>query len=433
MAKLYDQITQLLDGSVDAAVVLDGERRVLHYNQPYEGLTGLRGRQLAEKVKAGAHCYELFKLEICDNSCLGCKVLDVGRRLRVDEIGARRGLDGEDLTFIVTAAPVELDGGEKVVVETYRDVTADVRIQRRLKVALEHERRAKEDLEEKVRERTAELRAAQAQLVHQEKMSSLGRLVAGIAHELNNPINFVYGNVDFLGQYMEDLLRLVALVDGHDLPPDLREKLETLKKDVELDFLIDDWRKLLRSIRAGAERTADIVADLKSFARTGGTELAEADIVSGIDTTLNLIGPLLKNRVEVRRNIVPGVPRVLCNAGHVNQVFMNILTNAAQAITGTGWIEVSIHTVDDGGTIRVAISDSGPGIKPELMAKISDPFFTTKEVGEGTGLGLWICANIVRAHGGTITWGNRAGAGAEFVVTLPVRGPDLREDADASG
>lgn len=430
MATLYDQITQLLDGSVDAAVVLDGDRRVLHYNPAYEGLTGLRGRQLAERVKAGARCYELFKLEICEKDCLGCKVKDVGRRLRVDEIHARRG-DGEDLTFIVTAAPVELDGGERVVVETYRDVTADVRIQRRLKVALEHERRAKEDLEEKVRERTAELRAAQAQLVHQEKMSSLGRLVAGIAHELNNPINFVYGNVDFLGQYMEDLLRLVGLVDGADLPPELRERLDALKKEVELDFLIDDWRKLLRSIRAGAERTADIVADLKSFARTGGTELGEADIVGGIDTTLNLIGPLLKNRVEVRRNIVPPIPRVLCNAGHVNQVFMNILTNAAQAITGTGWIEVSIQTIDDGATIRVVISDSGPGIKPELMAKISDPFFTTKEVGEGTGLGLWICANIVRAHGGTITWGNRAEAGAEFVVTLPVKGPELREEAEA--
>ncbi len=422
MAKLFHQITQLLDGSVDAAVVLDAERRVLHYNQAYEALTGLRGRQLAEKVKAGARCHELFKLEICEQACLGCKVREVGRRLRVDEIGARRG-DGEDLTFIVTAAPVELDDGEAVVVETYRDVTADVRIQRRLKVALEHERRAKGDLEEKVRERTDELRAAQAQLVHQEKMSSLGRLVAGIAHELNNPINFVYGNVDFLGQYMEDLLRLVALVDGAALPSELRAALDALKAEVELDFLVADWRKLLRSIRAGAERTADIVADLKSFARTGGNELAETDIVGGIDTTLNLIGPLLKNRVEVRRRIAPGVPRVLCNAGHVNQVFMNILTNAAQAITGTGWIDVAIETVDDGAAIRVTICDSGPGIKPDLMEKISDPFFTTKEVGEGTGLGLWICANIVRAHGGSLRWANRAGAGAEFVVTIPVRGP----------
>jgi two-component system NtrC family sensor kinase len=126
---------------------------------------------------------------------------------------------------------------------------------------------------------------------------------------------------------------------------------------------------------------------------------------------------------------------VVCNAGHVNQVFMNILTNAAQAIAGTGWIDVAIDTADDaeaGTCVRVTISDSGPGIKPELMAKITDPFFTTKEVGEGTGLGLWISANIVRAHGGTLSWGNRPGAGAEFVVMLPVRGPDTRADGGDS-
>ncbi len=422
MAKLYDQITSLLDGSVDAAVVLDADRRVRYYNAAYQALTGLRGRVLAERVAAGARCFELFKLDVCEAACVGCTARDGGRRIRVDEIGAVRG-DGEDLTCIVTAAPIELPDGEQLVIETYRDVTADVRIQRRLKVALEHERRAKEDLESKVRERTAELRAAQAQLVHQEKMSSLGRLVAGIAHELNNPINFVYGNVDFLGEYMENLLRLVASVDGAALPASTRVEFDALKDEIEYDFLLGDWQKLLRSIRAGAERTAAIVADLKTFARTGGTELAEADLVAGIDTTLNLIAPLLKNRVDVRRRGGAGVPRVVCNAGHLNQVFMNILTNAAQAIVGAGWIDVTIECIDDGASIRVTVADSGPGIGAELMAKITDPFFTTKEVGEGTGLGLWISANIVRAHGGTLTWGNRDGAGAEFVVTVPIAGP----------
>ncbi len=421
VAKLFDQITSLLDSTVDAAVVLDAERRVRHYNPAYQVLTGLRGRALAERVAAGARCHELFKLDVCDADCVGCKARDGNRRIRVDEIAAVRG-DGEDLTCIVTATPLELPD-ETLIIETYRDVTADVRIQRRLKVALEHERRAKEDLEEKVRERTAELRAAQAQLVHQEKMSSLGRLVAGIAHELNNPINFVYGNVDFLGQYMENLLRLVALVDGAELPPATRAAFDAQKQDIEYEFLLGDWQKLLRSIRAGAERTAAIVADLKTFARTGGTELAEADLVAGIDTTLNLIAPLLKNRVDVRRRVSPGIPRVVCNAGHLNQVFMNILTNAAQAIVGPGWIEVDIAIVDDGAAVRVTIADSGPGIDPDLMAKIGDPFFTTKEVGEGTGLGLWITANIVRAHAGTLTWGNRLGAGAEFVVTVPIAGP----------
>jgi len=431
VAKLYDQITSFLDSTVDAAVVLDSDRRVRHFNPAYQALTGLRGRQLAERVAAGARCYELFKLDVCVTGCVGCLAKDGGRRVRVDEIGAVRG-DGEAMTCIVTAVPLELPDGEQVVVETYRDVTADVRIQRRLKIALEHERRAKGNLEEKVRERTAELRAAQAQLVHQEKMSSLGRLVAGIAHELNNPINFVYGNVDFLGQYMENLLRLVQVVDAAPLEPGLRAAYDAMKEEIEYDFLVADWQKLLRSIRAGAERTAAIVADLKTFARTGGSELAESDLVGGIETTLNLIAPLLKNRVEVRKTIAPAVPRVVCNAGHVNQVFMNILTNAAQAITGVGWIEVRIDVVDEH-SVKVTIADSGPGIDPDLMAKIGDPFFTTKEVGEGTGLGLWITANIVRAHGGRLEWGNRPGAGAEFAVTLPVRGPTRPEDGGSPG
>jgi PAS domain S-box-containing protein len=419
---VLEQIKELLEGSVDAAVILDADRRVLYYNRAYEALTGLRGRQLAQRVAAGDRCFEIFPLEICRTDCLGCKARDASRSLRVDEIKAMRG-DGEELTFIVAAVPVRLDGGAVVIIETYRDVTADVRIQRRLKILLERERRAKEDLEEVVRERTQELRQAQAQLVHQEKMSSLGRLVAGIAHELNNPINFVYGNVDFLGQYMEDLLGLVKVIDSAELSDEARKKVAEAKTRIEYDFLVEDWRKLLRSIRAGAERTASIVQDLKTFSRAGG-DLQDADIVAGIETTLNLIAPLLKNRIEVRRRVAPGVPRILCHAGHVNQVFMNILTNAAQAITGEGWIEVIIEPIDEGKAVRVAISDSGPGIRQEVMAKITDPFFTTKDVGEGTGLGLWISENIVRAHGGTLEWRNPSDGGAQFVVTLPVRAAD---------
>src|SRR5690606_23012415 len=130
-------------------------------------------------------------------------------------------------------------------------------------------------------------------------MGSLGRLVAGIAHELNNPINFVYGNVDFLGQYMEDLLSLVRMIDEAGLPPELRDKFNARKEQIEFDFLVEDSRKLIRSIRAGAERTASIVQDLKTFSRTGGSgELQEADIAAGIDTTLNLIAPLLRGRIE---------------------------------------------------------------------------------------------------------------------------------------
>jgi two-component system, NtrC family, sensor kinase len=419
-SEVLEQVKQLLEGSVDAAVILDADRTILYYNRAYEALSGLRGRKLARRVEEGARCFEIFPLEICESECLGCKARDSSRALRVDEIKAVRGKDGEELTFIVAAVPM----GEGVVIETYRDVTADVRIQRRLKVLLDRERRAKEILEDEVRERTHELRQAQAQLVHQEKMSSLGRLVAGIAHELNNPINFVYGNVDFLGQYMEDLLSLVGMLDGADLTPEVRKRLDEMKDQIEFDFLVDDSRKLIRSIRSGAERTAGIVQDLKSFSRTRSSELQEADVAAGIDTTLNLIAPLLKNRITVERRIAGNLPRLVCNAGHINQVFMNILTNAAQAIDGEGTIRVVIDTIGDGSQIQVAISDSGPGIAPEIAEKITDPFFTTKDVGEGTGLGLWISENIVRAHGGTLTCISQPGRGATFTVTLPVRAPE---------
>ncbi|RMH44607.1 MAG: PAS domain-containing protein [Deltaproteobacteria bacterium] len=426
MEVVRQHVRELLEGSVDAAVILDADRRILYFNRAYQGLTGLRGRQLERRIAEGAHCYEVFPLEICENACLGCKARDVDRPLRVDEIKAVRA-DGEELTFIVTAVP--LDDG--TIIETYRDVTADVRIQRRLQELLRREREQKELLEEKVVERTAELehamaelRQAQAQLVHQEKMSSLGRLVAGIAHELNNPINFVYGNVDFLGRYMEDLLGLVELVDRHpDVPQTLRDAIEQRKRDIEFDFLVEDSRKLIRSIRSGAERTAAIVRDLKAFSRTGGGDLQETDIVSGIETTLNLIGPLLKNRITVEKTFEPNLPKIVCNAGHINQVFMNILTNAAQAIEGEGTIWVDIRLTEDRQHVQVTIRDSGPGIEPELLDRILDPFFTTKDVGEGTGLGLSISDNIVRAHGGQLTYSSKRGEGATFSVVLPLRPP----------
>src|SRR5262245_39008019 len=405
-----DAVRELLEGSVDAAVILDRDRRVLYYNRAYEAIGSLRGRALAERVKAGARCWEIFQLDVCQTACVGCRARDAGKPLRVDEIRAVRG-DGEDLTVIVTAVPLA-DG---LIVETYRDVTAEVRVQRRLKVLLERERKEKVDLEEVVAERTRELRHAQAQLVLQEKMSALGRLVAGVAHELNNPINFVYGNVDFLRQYMDDLLTIVDQVDRHpDLPPALRADLDRLKESIEYDYLVEDSRKLIRSIRTGAERTAGIVRDLKNFSRTGGGDMQETDVVAGIETTLNLIAPLHKNRIEIQREYQPDLPRLICNAGHLNQVFMNILTNAAQAIQGKGTIRIRVGTLADPPRMEVAITDTGGGIPPDVLEHITDPFFTTKEVGEGTGLGLWISDSIVNAHAGTLTCRSEVGTGSTF-------------------
>jgi two-component system NtrC family sensor kinase len=382
-----DVVRQLVDGMIDAAVVLDGARRVLHHNRGYEGLCQVRGDELARRIAAGATCDELF---------------------------APAG----DPSFLVAAVPIAIAGGS-ISVETYRDVSA----QRRLQNIVARERRAVNDLEDKIRDRSRLLEAAQSQLVHVDKMSSLGRLVAGIAHELNNPINFIYGNVDFLGQYLRDLIGLVDAIDAEPLSDDVRARFERAKRDVEYDHVRADWEKLVRSIRAGAERTAGIVRDLRTYSRASGADLREVDLVGQLDTTLTLVTPLVRGRIQIKRSVAADVPTVTGNPGHIGQIFMNLLTNAAQAIPGDGWIEVAIGASDDRKAVRIAVADSGPGIDPRVMARVADPFFTTKEVGEGTGLGLWITDSIVRAHGGTLAWSNRAGAGAEFVVTLPVKPP----------
>lgn len=416
---LLEPVRELLDGSIDAAVILDRDRRVLYYNRAYEQACRLRGRALARQVEAGARCYELFALEVCETSCVGCRARDARRSVRVDEIRAVRR-DGEELMFIVSAVPL----GDDFIVETYRDVTAEVRVQRRLKVLLTEERRAKGDLEDMVEERTRELRQAQAQLVLQDKMSSLGRLVAGMAHELNNPINFVYGNVDFLAQYVDDLLSLIAVVDRSEaVPAELRAELDEVKQRIEFDYLVADSHKLLNSIRNGAERTAAIVRDLKNFSRTGAGDMAETDVIAGIETTLNLISPLHRGRVTIERDYQPGLPKLFANAGHINQVFMNILTNAAQAIRGPGTIRIAVARVEERGVdcLRIAVTDTGDGISAEVREHMFDPFFTTKGVGEGTGLGLWITDSIVRAHGGTLSCESEVGAGSTFAITLPLR------------
>jgi PAS domain S-box-containing protein len=416
---VLEPVRALLEGSIDAAVILDRDRRILYYNRAYEAMCSLTGRELARRVADGARCYEVFSLEVCESACVGCRARDARRAVRVDEIRAVRR-DGEELTFIVSAVPV----GEDYIVESYRDVTAEMRIQRRLKVLLERERRAKTDLEEVVDERTRELRHAQAQLVLQEKMSTLGRLVAGMAHELNNPINFVYGNVDFLAQYFDDLLLVVHTVDKHpSVPADLRAELDAVKQRIEFDYMLEDSHKLLKSIRNGAERTAAIVRDLRNFSRTGAGDMVETDVIAGIETTLNLISPLHRDRITIDRDYQSDLPRMVCNAGHINQVFMNILTNAAQAIHGAGTIRIAVSSgeEDDVPVMRVAISDSGEGIAPEVRERIIDPFFTTKGVGEGTGLGLWITDSIVRAHGGKLLCESEVGVGSTFTVILPLR------------
>jgi signal transduction histidine kinase len=413
-----DDLRRLLEGSVDAAIIVDSSHRVLYRNPAYDAYTGKRGREVSALIAEGTPCHRLFTLDLCAEQCLMRKAVAAAKSLRVHEIRARRG-DGEDVTLIVTATP--LGGG--LTLETYRDVTAESRVQRKYNSLLSRERNAKEELERKINERTEALRRAQDQLVLNEKMSSLGRLVAGIAHELNNPINFVYGNVDFLAQYFRTLIELIELYESDpSLPPELRARADEFKRKVDFDFLREDWERLLKSVRAGAERTAQIVAGLKAFSRPQIGKVEETDLLAGLETTLHLLQPVLRDQVTVVKRWST-LPLVRCRGGQIQQVFMNLLTNAAHAAGSGGTITIEAEPSDGGVAIRVR--DNGRGVPPEIASKIFDPFFTTKDPGEGTGLGLAISQRIVKSHGGRIELmpNDPERPGAEFVVWLPLEPP----------
>jgi signal transduction histidine kinase len=409
-----EDLKRVLEGSVDAAVIIDEQCRVLYRNPSYDAYTGRRPREVASLADGGTPCHNLFNLEICQESCLMRRAVQANKPLRMHEVHARRG-DGEELTLIVTSTPL----GNGLTLETYRDVTAESRVQRKYHALLARERSAKEELERRVSERTEALRRAQDQLVLNEKMSSLGRLVAGIAHELNNPINFVYGNVDFLADYFRNLIQLIDLYEAAPLTDEVKTQALELKKKIDYEFLVQDWERLLKSVRAGAERTAQIVAGLKTFSRPQIGKIEETDLIAGLETTMNLLAPMLRDRITVRKNYQP-VPLVKCRGGQVQQVFMNLLTNAAQAAGPGGEIHIDVRPLADG--VSVTVRDSGPGVPLDLATKIFDPFFTTKDVGEGTGLGLAISQRIVRAHGGRIDLApaDAERPGAEFVVWLPL-------------
>lgn len=280
---------------------------------------------------------------------------------------------------------------------------------------------AKVDLEKKIKELESayvELKDTQARLVHSAKMASLGQMVAGIAHELNNPIGFIYSNMSHLRDYSK---RLETIIEAGEKGT---ETLEKAKKENDYSYIVTDLPRLISSCEEGARRTRDIVMGLRSFSRLEEAKIKKVSLKEGIEDTLRLLSGEVKNRIEVHAEYGQ-VPEVLCYASQLNQVFMNILTNAAQAIEGEGHIWIKLNQVKVAGKqhAQVSIKDSGKGIPKEDLEKIFDPFYTTKTVGQGTGLGLSISYGIVKKHGGDIQVKSDAGKGTEFIINVPIDGP----------
>lgn len=277
---------------------------------------------------------------------------------------------------------------------------------------------AKEELRAKIAELEAanrEIRETQARLVHTAKMASLGQLVAGVAHELNNPIGFVYSNMSTLRDYVEKLHELIGVAESNP------QAFEKKKKEIDYAFIVSDLPKLIASSEEGARRMRDIVVKLRNFSRLDEAKLKRVSLREGIETTLSLLQGEMKNRIRVHTDFAD-VPDVLCYASQINQVFMNILSNASQAIGEEGDIWISLAIARES-FARVVIRDSGPGISQDVLERIFDPFFTTKGVGQGTGLGLSISYEIIKKHGGDIIVKSEPGRGAEFTIEIPIEGP----------
>jgi len=275
-----------------------------------------------------------------------------------------------------------------------------------------------------------QLQQAQSQLVQSEKMSSLGQLVAGIAHEINNPVNFIYGNLMHASEYTEDLLNLMQLYQQHY--PNPVPQIQAQSDAIDLDFLLQDLPKMLDSMKAGSDRIRQIVLSLRNFSRLDEAEMKPVDIHEGIDNTLLILQSRLQASSETSGIQVikkyGSLPLVECYAGQMNQVFMNILTNAIDALTVSTYPQETDRTITiqtdvcpEGSSIVIRIKDNGHGISPEIIRRLFDPFFTTKPVGKGTGLGLAISYQIVvERHGGVLRCCSEPGYGAEFWIKIPI-------------
>jgi PAS domain S-box-containing protein len=273
-----------------------------------------------------------------------------------------------------------------------------------------------------------ELQESQNRIIQQEKMASIGQLAAGVAHEINNPTGFIISNLNTLRKYMERVPEFVSIQseaiealsrqNGESEGLSL-SRVDESRRSLKIDYILEDSQVLIKECLEGADRVKLIVQDLKNFSRVDGAERSAADINKVLDSTLNVVWNELKYKAAVKKEYQE-MPLVVCNAGQLGQVFMNILVNAAQAIPEFG--EIRVRTWEENGSIHVTISDTGSGIPEGQLGRVFEPFFTTKEVGRGTGLGLSIAYDIVKKHQGEIEVMSSVGEGTTFAVKIPVNG-----------
>ncbi|MDG3002769.1 sensor histidine kinase [Paludisphaera mucosa] len=348
------------------------------------------------------------------------RVADSGRVL--DVIEQHVTPRGETLHVQVMKAPLyAADGGLIGTQAIFWDVTARIRAEEQLReknVELEGLARSEHQAHEK-------LKQAQSLLVQNEKLASLGQLVAGVAHEINNPLAFVSNNVAVLERDLRDLLRLVEIfhedhVAAEHRDPELAAEIARISERTDLAYCLENFPRLIERTREGLRRIERIVKELRLFARVDEGEWNEVDLNPGIESSINMVkGYARKKGVQIVMDL-GALPAVRCRAARIHQVILNLLTNAIDACGENGQVTVRTETEADSLGVRVDIDDNGCGIRPEIRDRIFDPFFTTKPLGQGTGLGLSISYGIVIEHNGRIEVQSTVGYGSCFSIHMPI-------------
>lgn len=339
--------------------------------------------------------------------------------------------------------PVEIQLGmmiqnqRRLVICVVSDISDRKESERALLESETKYKRLSESLEQEVGRKASEIKEAQSQLMHHEKMASIGHLAAGVAHEINNPMGFISSNLKMMKDYTEDLTKAIRcyrlfienlknmkpeLSHDKDYLAQLNSVIEQIEK-LDIDYILNDVPNLINESSDGADRINQIVSNLKDFAHPGEEKPMYADLVKCIESTINIVWNELKYKTTLVRSY-SDIPKIFCYPRQLNQVIMNLLVNAAQAIDTKGTIEIAAQDFKD--YIELSIRDSGIGIPEENLPKIFDPFFTTKAVGKGTGLGLNMVYNIIKKHHGTIEVKSIPGSGTVFTIKLLVH-PDLSE------
>ncbi|MCE3262337.1 MAG: diguanylate cyclase [Pseudoduganella sp.] len=439
MSSFYDErtheqtavaLSELLDGHPVATFVIDTNHVITHWNKACEHLLGWTTQEMVGTRHHWRAFYTRPRALLAD---LIVDAIDpatdqnfrdkyktstlIDGAYEEEDFFPNIGAAGHWLQF--TAAPLRGHDGQLVgAIQSLRDVT-----ERR--VAENALRQAHDKLEQTVRQRTAQLTRTQQQLVQSDKLASIGQLAAGVAHEINNPIGYIFSNFGTLQSYLDSLF---AMLDAYQAAeqaigePAVAAHLQAMREQVELDFLRQDIPTLMQESKEGIVRVRHIVQDLKDFSRVDNQQdWVWADLRHGIDSTLNIVANEIKYKADVVR-AYEEIPDIECLPQQINQVVMNLLVNAAHAIGPTrGRIE--LRTGCEGDNVWFSVSDNGSGISPENLRRIFDPFFTTKEVGKGTGLGLSLSYGIVQKHRGRIDVESVLGQGTTFRVTLPKHHP----------